>query len=418
MKVVILGGGVVGVCTAYFLAADGAEVTLIERNDGLARETSAVNAGLISPGHTFTWASPRAPKTLIRSLMGKETALRMHWRPDLELYRWGIHFFANCTTDRARVNTLRRLRLAQYSKSILDSLTDELDLRFHKRDRGALFLYRTQRAMDAGVARLALLKEHGEPQEVLDADQIVSREPAFAPIREKLVGAVYSPSTSSGDSSMFAEQLALRCRALGVEFLLSTRAEKFEIERGAITGVRTDKGIVASDKYILTMGCCSRGFAKTAGLSLPIYPVKGYTLTAPISDDAIAPTLSGIDEDRLVAWSRFGDNLRMTGTADFNGYRTTINDTDARAIYQSAGELFPHSIRWEQREMRVGLRPVTPDEVPLLGPSRRYPDLLLNTGHGNLGWVMSAGSSKLVADLALGRRPALDPRTLDVTISE
>lgn len=408
MKVVVLGAGVVGVTTAYLLAREGVEVTVVDRQDDVAQETSAVNAGLIAPGHAFTWASPRAPRTLLRSLLGQDTALRMHLRFDPELVRWGMRFLANCTTDRARTNTLKRLRLCQYSRNVLDELVgEEADLTFHRNDRGALFLFRNDASMEVGVRRLALLAEHGEAQEILDADGCAALDPAFAPVKDKIVGAVFSPTAMSGDSSLFTRGLADRCRELGVEFQLSTTVERFDMDRGAVTGVVTDQGTVRGDRYVLSLGTASRAIGRTAGLDVPIYPVKGYTLTAPVVAGATAPSVSGIDEDRLVAWSRFGDSLRMTGTADFAGHDRTLIEDDARSIFRSGGDLFPDSVDWEQRRMQVGLRPVTPNEFPLIGRSR-HDNLHLNTGHGNLGWTMAAGSARIATDLLLDRQPSLD----------
>ncbi len=416
MRVAVLGAGVIGVTTAYYLAAEGADVVVIDRASDVAQETSAVNAGLLAPGHAFTWASPRAIKTLMRSLGGADTALRMHWRVDPQLWAWGLKFLANCTTDRATYNTLRRLSLSQYSRRMLDSLIAETAIDFDQNDRGALFLFRTEESMRAGIERLKLLKDHGEEQHYLDPAGCTEVEPALEPVQHKLAGAVYSPTTMSGDSSLFARRLAERAKEMGVEFQLGTDISSLVVADGHVRGVVTDKGILEADRYVLAAGVGSRAIAKTAGLKLPIYPVKGYTMTTPVVEGALAPSVSGIDEDRLVAWSRFGDRIRMTGTADFAGHDMSVVDHDARSIFRSGGDLFPDSFRWEDREMRVGLRPVTPDENPLLGRTR-YAELLLNTGHGNLGWVMAAGSARIVADVALGHEPALDPVNLGVVSS-
>ena len=408
MRVVVLGAGVIGVTTAYFLAREGAEVTVIDRQPDVAQETSAVNAGLLAPGHAFTWANPRAMRTLARSLGGADTALRMHWRYDPELWQWGVQFLRNCTVDRATYNTLRRLKLSQYSRQVLDQIIEDTGVDFHQNRRGALFLYRNAESMRNGIERLRLLAEHGEEQRHLGPAECVEVEPALGPVQHKIAGAVFSPTTMSGDSSLFARLLAKHVEEHGGRFMLGTRIQQLVVADGRVRGVVTDDGIVEADRYVLAAGVGSRPIARTAGLKLPIYPVKGYTMTTPVADDALAPSVSGIDEDRLVAWSRFGDRIRMTGTADFAGHDTSVVEKDARSIFRSGGDLFPDSFKWDERQMGVGLRPVTPDENPMLGPTR-FPELLLNTGHGNLGWVMAAGSARIVADLALDQRPEIDP---------
>jgi D-amino-acid dehydrogenase len=414
MHVVVLGAGVIGVTTAHELSEAGAEVTVIDRAPAVAQETSAVNAGLLAPGHAFTWANPRAIRTLARSLVGADTALRMHWRYDPELWSWGIRFLRNCTVDRMTWNTLRRVRISQYSRSVLDEIIAHTGVHFDENRNGALFLFRDAGSMQRGVERLRPLRDLGEAQEVLDADGVIAVEPAFEPVRERIVGAVFSPTTMSGDSSLFATRLAERAAARGVRFELGRTIEKLIVRDGHIVGVRTDEGVIEADRYVLALGVESRRIARTAGLRLPIYPVKGYTMTTPVSPTALAPKVSGIDEDRLVAWSRFGDRIRMTGTADFAGHDRSIVEKDARSIFLSGGELFPDAFRWEDREMKVGLRPVTSDENPLIGATR-YPELVLNTGHGNLGWVMAAGSARLAAAIALGEQPELDPVTFTPT---
>jgi D-amino-acid dehydrogenase len=414
MRVVILGGGVIGVTAAYVLAARGDEVVLIERHSELAKETSDTNAGLITPGHAFTWASPAAPKTLVKSLLGHDTSMRMHWKPDIDLYRWGLAFLANCRTAPSRVNTLRRWSLSQYSKSVLTDIVADTGLEFHQNMKGALFLHRTQEALDRGIARLSILREAGEPQEYLDAQQCAELEPALAPVKHRIAGGIYSSTAMSGDSSMFAQALADRARALGVEFMLDTEVTGFERSRGAVAGVQTSRGVVRGDAYVISLGVHSRKVGRSIGLSLPIYPVKGYTLNAPVREGQVAPSMSGIDEGRLVAWSRFGDTIRMTGTADFTGYDMSISAKSSRSIYQSGGELFPDSFDWDAAEWKIGLRPVTSNELPLIGRTSRHSNVFVNTGHGNLGWTMAAGSADILNDVLHGRSPALDTRTFGV----
>ncbi len=406
MKVLVLGGGVVGVTTAYYLARDGAEVELVEGADALGTDATDGNAGLIAPGHSFAWASPRAPAMLARSLLGKQTAIQVRLRPDPQLVRWGLRFLRECTAERARRNTLVKLRLCQYSQRQLDQLARDEQIDYLDSHTGILYLYRDPHELELGAAKMQLLADHGQECRVLGADEVVAVEPVFAAVKEEIAGAVYSPTDGCGNSQVFARRLAEACGRLGVRFRLSTTVRALRTDGDRVTGVVTDDGLLDADVYVLALGVGSPSVARTIGVKLPIYPAKGYTVNFPIRDGG-APSIGGVDEKLLVAWAPLGDKLRMTSTAEFCGYDRTTKDSAFGNIMRLAHELLPGAADYSAGERRACLRPMTPDGPPVIGKGR-HSNLFFNTGHGHMGWTMACGSSRAVADLIQGRRPEID----------
>jgi D-amino-acid dehydrogenase len=414
MKTLVLGGGVVGVTAAYFLARAGHEVTLVEGRDGLGLEATGGNAGIIAPGHSFAWASPRAPRMLWQSLRGAETAIRVRLTPDLGLYTWGLRFLRECTAARARRNTLVKLRLCQYSQAVMNELVQAEGIEYHAISKGALYLHRDPAELEAGVKKMALLAEHGQKQEILDAAAVARLEPAFAPVQSKIAGAIRDLGDSSGDSRVFSEALARVARdkhAMTVK--LGTRVLALRADGDRIDGVVTSGGVLTADTYVLALGVGAPSVARTAGISLPIYPAKGYSSTFPLRRDGLAPAISGVDERWLVGWSRFGDRLRLTSTAEFAGYDWGWTPRDFNNILRLARDLFPDAADYDRGEYRACLRPMTPDGPPILGLGR-HRNLFLNCGHGHMGWTMACGTARIVADLMTGRMPDLDLEGLTV----
>jgi len=408
MKVLVLGGGVIGVTTAYYLAQEGCEVTVVEQQDGVGREASGSNAGILAAGHAFAWASPRAPMMLLRSLLGQQTAIRVRLRPDPRLYAWGLKFLRECTADRARRNTLVKLRLSQYSLKVMADLVRRESIAYHAIERGALYLFRDPLELELGVKKMRLMAEHGQRQEVLDPDAVAKLDPVFAPVRHKIAGAMLDLGDSSGDSQLFTEELARVCRdKLGVTLQTGVRVRALRAGGNRISQVVTDHGVLSADVYVLALGVHSPILARTAGVHLPIYPAKGYSSTFPLRPGALAPTVPCVDEKWLVAWSRMGDRLRLTSTAEFTGYDWSWSPRNFANIRQLAGDLFPDAVDFDRGEYRACLRPVTPAGPPILGAGR-HENLFFNTGHGHLGWTMACGSSRVVADLILGRAPEID----------
>ena len=414
MKTLVLGGGVVGVTTAYFLARAGHEVTLLEQQEALGGEATGGNAGIIAPGHSFAWASPRAPRMLWQSLLGTETAIRVRLGRDPRLYAWGARFLRECTAARARRNTLIKLRLCQYSQAVLNDVVRTEGIEYHAVTRGALYLHRDPVELEAAVKRMALLAEHGQRQEVLDAAAVARLEPAFEPVRAKIAGAIRDLGDSSGDSRRFTEELArIACDKHGLTVRLGTRVTALRADGDRIDGVLTSAGALSADAYVLALGVGAAAVARTAGVRLPIYPAKGYSSTFPLRAGGLAPTIAGVDEQWLVGWSRLGDRLRLTSTAEFTGYDWGWTPRDFNNILRLARDLFPEAADYDRGEYRACLRPMTPDGPPILGLGR-HRNLFFNCGHGHMGWTMACGTARVVADLMTGRMPELDLQGLTV----
>lgn len=407
MRIIVLGAGVVGVATAYFLARSGHEVTVIDRREEVASETSFANAGLIAPGHSYTWASPRAPMILLKSLWQDDMALRFHLRADPQMWAWSLRFLLNCTTERSRRYTVIKLKLCLYSQHVLQETAREAEIDYDAIRRGLLYLYRDPAHLALGAANMALLKDNGARLEAVDPDRCVEIEPALASAKGKLAGAIYAPGDASGDSHKFTRELAERCRARGVDFRMGTTISAIRGDRDKVAEVVTDRGSLAADHYVLALGSYSPLLVRDLGLKLPVYPVKGYSVTLPTEDGPGVPYVGGVDEANLVAFARMGDRLRLTATADFAGYDTDHAPGDFSHMLTVARDLFPHGGDYEKPSYWSCLRPMTPDGPPILGacPVR---NLTLNTGHGHMGWTMSCGSARIVADLIDGRQPEID----------
>lgn len=406
MRVLVLGGGVVGVTTAYQLQRDGHEVVLVERLEDVARDTSHGNAGMIAPGHSFVWSSPSAPWTLAKSLVLKNQALRFKFSLDPRRLHWSMLFLAQCTPARARRNTLRKHQIAVYSQRVLQETLAAESIDYDRNTRGILYFYRDPAALEAGVAHMQILAEDGQRIEVLDRAGVVAHEPALAASAGKIAGAILCPTDETGDCAMFTRGLAAVCRARGVEIRTGVTVQAIETAGDAVSGVRTSAGVLTADAYVLSLGCQSPFLTRPLGIDLPIYPIKGYSLTIPIGNHRAPPSMAVLDEGNLVAISRFGERVRVTATAEFAGYDTSHKPADFAHMTSVARELFPEGADYARAEMWAGLRPMTPDNLPIIG-RKRHRNLWYNTGHGHIGWTMSHGSARLVADLIAGRETAI-----------
>lgn len=407
MHVIVLGAGVVGVTTAYQLAKDGHQVTVIDRQALAANETSFGNAGMIAPGHSYTWASPKAPGILLRSLFQRDQALRLTLRADPRMWAWCLRFLRNCTAERAKVNTLHKLRLCQYSQKVLHESVADTAIEYDRNTRGILFLYRDQASFDAGVKHMKILEDGGQKFHILDFAGIIQVDPALKAARGKVYGALHGPTDESGDCHKFTNALAETCRQRGVAFKYETTISGLETDGDRITGVQTDKGTVTGDLVVMSLGSYAPFLTRKLGIDLPIYPVKGYAVTMPIKNPDAAPRLPGIDENFLVAYTPMGDRIRMTATAQFAGYDTTYTPADFRTAMEVAENLFPGAGDFSRASYWAGLRPMTPEGTPRIGPTK-YRNLYLNAGQGHMGWTMAHGSARVVADMIAGRKPAID----------
>ena len=407
MRIVVLGGGVMGVTTAYYLAAEGHEVVVLDRQKAVGQETSFANAGLIAPGHVYAWASPRAPMILLKSLYRDDTALRFRLKADPRLWAWSLRFLANCTAARNRKNTLRKLSLCLYSQTMLKELSAEAKLDYDHTAAGLLYLYRDKAHFDIGVANMAMLNNNGMSLQAVDPNRIAELEPQLAHAKDKLAGAIYSPTDESGDCRKFTERVAVAAVGHSVVFMLDHDIRRIEFAGDRITGIATDKGRIEADAYVLALGSYSPLLAGRLGIKLPIYPIKGYSVTLPIEDHKGAPTVAGVDEKNLVAYARLGDRLRLTATADFAGYDTSFEAGNFANMLRVARDLFPAAAAYDKPDYWACLRPMTPEGTPILGRCRMK-NLYLNTGSGHMGFTMSAGCARIVTDIIAGRNPAID----------
>ncbi len=406
MRIVVLGGGVVGVTTAYQLQRDGHEVVLIERNPEVAAGASWGNAGMIAPGHSFVWSSPRAPIILVKSLMLKDQALRFRLSADPRLYAWTWGFLKECTPAKARRNTLLKHRLAAYSQTVLDRVVAEEAIDYDRNTRGILYMHRSQQALDEGVEHMKLLESDGQSIKVLTRDQVIALEPSLAHAKEEIAGAILCPTDETGDCAKFTRALGARIVERGGAIVTSVTVDKLESAGETVTRALTSRGPFVADAYILALGAESPILARTLSIRLPIYPIKGYSLTIPIGGAKSPPTIACLDEHNLVAISRFGDRLRVTATAEFAGYDASHKASDFAFMKRVTRELFPDGAEYDRAEMWAGLRPMTPTNLPLIG-RRRFNNLILNCGHGHIGWTMSHGSARIAADIIAGRTPAI-----------
>jgi D-amino-acid dehydrogenase len=406
VRVVVLGAGVVGVTAAYELAKDGHEVVVLDRQPLAANETSWGNAGMIAPGHAYSWASPKAPMILLKSLTRGDTALRLRPKADLRMWEWCLRFLRECTAARGRLNTERKVRLCLYSQRALGEVVAETGIEYDRNRQGALYLYRDRESFTAGVAKMKVLQDQGLTLEAVEPDRCVELEPALETAKGKIAGGIFCPSDESGDCHRFTNGLVEVCRGMGVEFRFGTTIRGLAAAGERIERVETDRGDVAGELYVMSLGSHSPVLARRIGVRLPIYPVKGYSVTIPIDGRNGPPRLSGVDENNLVAWSRMGDRVRLTATAEIAGYDTSHRPEDFRHMLATARDLFPDGGAYDRPHYWAGLRPMTPGGTPIFGRGR-HTNLIYNTGQGHMGWTMACGSARITADLVAGRKPAI-----------
>ncbi len=419
MKIVVLGGGVIGVSTAWALLRQGADVTLVERQPDVAQETSFANAGQVSPGYSTPWAAPGIPLKALKWLFQAHAPLA--FRPDGSLFqwRWMAAMLANCSTDRYAVNKERMMRLSEYSRDCLRAWRAETGLAYDARSQGTLQLFRTQSQLDAAARDVAVLQECGVPFELLDVAGVNQVEPALAKAQVSISGGLRLPNDETGDCHMFTRQLAERASALGLKLRLSCSAQSLVREGDRVTGLQLASPIGApgerllADAVVLAAGSYSRDLLQPLGLDIPVYPVKGYSLTMPLTDASLAPQSTVLDETYKIALTRLGDRLRVGGMAELAGFDLRLNPRRRATLEKVTRELFPGG-DLAQAQFWTGLRPMTPDGTPLVGATP-LEGLYLNTGHGTLGWTMACGSAQLLADEISGRQPAIRTEGLDMS---
>lgn len=407
MHVMILGSGVIGTTAAYYLARSGHRVTVLDRQRAPALEASYANAGEISPGYSAPWAGPGVPLKAIKWLLMRHRPLVIWPMLDPALWRWGASMLRNCTAARYRVNKARMVRLAEYSRDCMVQLRADTGIAYDERTLGTLQLFRTTRQLDATAQDIEILKRHGVDWELLDRDGFCAVEPALSLVKEKFVGALRLPGDETGDCFKFTNAIAALAESSGATFVFETPIEALLAEGGRISGVQTRGGVLRADAYLAALGSYTAGLLAPLKIPLPVYPVKGYSITLPIADARFAPESTIMDETHKVAVTRLGDRIRVGGTAELAGYSLALRDARRSTLEHVVTDLFPRGGDVEQAEFWCGLRPMTPDGTPIVGATP-YDNLFLATGHGTLGWTMAAGTGRVIADLLSGRKPEID----------
>ena len=409
MKVLVLGAGVVGVASAWYLSKSGHEVTVIDRHAAAGMETSFANGGQISVSHAEPWANPGAPLKILKWLAREDAPLLFRLRPELRQWLWGLSFLRECLPWRTRHNIRQLVMLGLYSRASLQALRAETGLQYDQLSRGILHFYTSQRELDAAVEPARVMRSHGCDLEMVTRSQCLAIEPALA--NSGVVGGSWTPSDESGDAHKFTQGLANLAADRGVKFR-AARILALAAEAGRVAGVRIERPdlseeVVKADAYLVCLGSYSPFFTRPLGIDLNIYPAKGYSVTLPVADAARAFSVSMTDDEYKLVFTRLGDRLRIAGTAELGGYSTELNEVRCRAILRRTLELFPGAGDPAQAQLWAGLRPATPSNVPYIGGTR-YPNLFLNTGHGTLGWTHACGSGRAIADIVTGRKPEID----------
>ncbi|MBR0737512.1 D-amino acid dehydrogenase [Bradyrhizobium liaoningense] len=413
MKVLILGSGVIGVTSAYYLARAGHEVTVVDRQPEPALETSFANAGEVSPGYSSPWAGPGVPVKAVKWLLMKHGPLVVRPKLDPVMWVWLLKMLRNCTSARYAVNKSRMIPIAEYSRDSLRDLRRDIGIQYDERSQGTLQLFRYQAQLDGTAEDIAVLKQYGVPFEVLSREGCIAVEPALSGVKQKFVGGLRLPQDETGDCHMFTQALAKHAEALGVRFMFNTGIDRIVTDGARVSGVATSAGLLQADAYVLALGSWSSRLVAPLGISLPVYPVKGYSITVPIKDASGAPESTVMDESYKVAITRLGDRIRVGGTAEISGYSSKLYDARRATLDHSLTDLFPRGGDLAKATFWSGLRPMTPDGPPVIGPTQ-YANLHLNTGHGTLGWTMSCGSGRVLADMLSGRKPDIDVSALTV----
>lgn len=412
MRVIVLGSGVIGVASAYYLAQQGAEVTVLDRQSGPAEETSFGNAGQISPGYSTPWAAPGIPFKAVKWMFQHHAPLAINLDGSMWQLQWMAQMLKNCNPQSYAVNKERMMRVAEYSRDCLRELRKDTGINYENRAKGTLQLFRKEAQMEAVQRDISVLQECGVSYELLNANELGRVEPALANTQDKLVGGLHLPNDETGDCYLFTNALAQIAKELGVNFQFNQNVEKLIVEGDQIKGVQVNGEVLTADRYVLAFGSYSRDFLKPLDLQLPVYPVKGYSLTIPIVDPAFAPQSTVLDETYKIAITRFDQRIRVGGMAELSGFNLGLNEDRRATLQMVTQDLFPGG-DMAQASFWTGLRPMTPDSTPIIGATR-FKNLFLNTGHGTLGWTMACGSGKLISDIVLNHKTEISTDGLSI----
>jgi D-amino-acid dehydrogenase len=414
MKTLVLGAGVIGTATAWYLAKRGHEVTVIDRRAGPGLETSFANGGQISVCHAEPWANPEAPEQILKWLWRDDAPLLFRLRMDPRQWTWGAQFLLECLPSRTHRNIGDIVKLSLYSRASLQEMRTETGIQYDQLEMGILHYYTQPDVFESAVKAASVMREYGLDRDVKTVDEAIAIEPALAHARDRIVGATYTPTDESGDAYLFTTRLAKLAETRGARFLTERTALRIEGAGDRVTGVAVRdaagaESVLTADAYVLALGSYSPLLARPLGLTLPIYPAKGYSASIPVTDPAHAPKVSLTDDEAKIVFTRLGDRMRIAGTAELSGYSTELNTVRCEALTRRAREIFPGVADYDRATFWTGLRPSTPSNVPLVGPTR-YGNLFLNTGHGTLGWTMACGSGRALADIISGRPPDVEFR--------
>jgi len=412
MRVIVLGSGVIGVASAYYLAQQGAEVTVLDRQSGPAEETSFGNAGQISPGYSTPWAAPGIPFKAVKWMFQHHAPLAINLDGSMWQLQWMAQMLKNCNPQSYAVNKERMMRVAEYSRDCLRELRKDTGINYENRAKGTLQLFRKEAQMEAVQRDISVLEECGVSYELLNGNELGRVEPALANTQDKLVGGLHLPNDETGDCYLFTNALAQIAKELGVNFQFNQNVEKLIVEGDEIKGVQVNGKVLTADRYVLAFGSYSRDFLKPLDLQLPVYPVKGYSLTIPIVDPAFAPQSTVLDETYKIAITRFDQRIRVGGMAELSGFNLGLNEDRRATLQMVTQDLFPGG-DMAQASFWTGLRPMTPDSTPIIGATR-FKNLFLNTGHGTLGWTMACGSGKLISDIVLNHKTDISTDGLSI----
>ncbi|MCC4594134.1 D-amino acid dehydrogenase [Xanthomonas campestris pv. phormiicola] len=413
MRVLVLGSGVIGTATAWYLARSGCEVTVIDRQPAAALETSYANAGQVSPGYASPWAAPGVPLKALKWLFQRHAPLAITPTGDIRQYLWLAQMLRNCTAERYAINKARMVRLSEYSRDCLDQLRADTGIEYEGRQLGTTQLFRTQAQLDGAAKDIEVLREYGVPYELLDRAGIARIEPALASAPATLVGALRLPNDQTGDCRLFTQRLAALAAAAGVQFRYGETIDGLHADGDRLDGVRIGGRLERADRYVVALGSYSPQLLAPLGIRLPVYPLKGYSLTLPIRDAALAPMSTILDETYKVAITRFDQRIRVGGMAELAGFDLSLPARRRTTLENVVNDLYPRGGDLARAEFWTGLRPATPDGTPVVGATG-YRNLFLNTGHGTLGWTMACGSGRYLADLIARRQPQISGEGLDI----
>jgi D-amino-acid dehydrogenase len=408
LKTLILGAGLLGVTTAYFLARAGHDVIVIDRRPGAAEETSFANGGQLSAGQSIPWANPHTPMLLAKWLGRSNAPLVFHpLKAEAALWRWGMAFLRNCLPGRSRANAEKIVRLALYSRDMMAEIVSETGITFDHNRGGILQVFRDRRSLEAAKRDADWLSALGCRLEPKTTEECIAIDDALDGDQGRLAGGVFSPDDSCGDAHLFTVRLAEVCARMGVRFLYDTDVIRLSTMADRVTGVMTNRGMITANAYVVAMGSHSTTMLAPLGIKIPVYPAKGYSVTLPVGNEHRAPRISITDDAVKLVYSRLGQRLRIAGTAEFAGYNATLTPGRAEGIVDVVRQMFPEAGDFERAEFWTGLRPLTPDGAPIIGATS-YRNLMLNTGHGTLGWTLAAASGRVLADAISGATPAVD----------